>query len=353
MIELKTGNLLSENAEALVNTVNCVGIMGKGIALQFKRAYPENFRQYEKACKAGVVQPGHMFIFPTSNLSNPKYIINFPTKRHWRNKSKIEDIQSGLITLVEQVKLLGITSIAIPPLGCGNGGLNWADVKPLIESAFSQLPNVAVVIFKPSSAPATENMITATKKPKMTRARALFIRLLELYGIPGYELTKLEIQKLAYFLQEAGEPLKLPYIKHKYGPYAHNLNHVLQDIEGHYICGYGDGTSTAENASIYVLPEGRDAAQAFLSAQPEAIERLERVSNLIFGYETPYGMELLATVHWVATKETNPAVDSEQAINLVHEWNERKRDLLKPQHIRKAWLRLHDQNWFMSNSHIL
>jgi O-acetyl-ADP-ribose deacetylase (regulator of RNase III) len=139
MIELKTGNLLSENAEALVNTVNCVGIMGKGIALQFKRAYPENFRQYEKACKAGVVQPGHMFIFPTSNLSNPKYIINFPTKRHWRNKSKIEDIQSGLITLVEQVKLLGITSIAIPPLGCGNGGLNWADVKPLIESAFSQL----------------------------------------------------------------------------------------------------------------------------------------------------------------------------------------------------------------------
>lgn len=169
----------------------------------------------------------------------------------------------------------------------------------------------------------------------MTHARALFIRLLELYGIPGYELTKLEIQKLAYFLQEAGEPLKLPYVKHIYGPYAHNLNHVLKDMEGHYIRGYGDGTSKAPRAEIYVLPEARDAAQAFLDNEPdEAQQQLERVGNLIFGYETPYGMELLATVHWVATKETNPAVDSTQAISLVHEWNERKRKLLAPQHIR-------------------
>lgn len=345
MIDLKTGNLLLENAEALVNTVNCVGVMGKGIALQFKRAYPANFREYEKACKRSEVQPGRMFIFPTGNLFNPKYIINFPTKRHWKGKSKIEDIQSGLVALVEQVQQLGITSIAIPPLGCGNGGLDWDVVKPLIESAFSPLPEVSVIIFEPSGAPAAENMVVATKKPKMTRARALFIRLLELYGIPGYELTKLEIQKLAYFLQEAGEPLKLPYVKHKYGPYAHNLNHVLKNIEGHYIRGYGDGTSKAESAAIYVLPEGRDAAQAFLDNEPQAQKRLERVSNLIFGYETPYGMELLTTVHWVATKETNPAVDSEQAIFLIHEWSERKRNLLKPQHIRKAWQRLHDQNW--------
>ena len=345
MIEFKQGNLLLENAEALVNTVNCVGIMGKGIALQFKLAYPENFRQYEKACKAGEVQPGRMFIFSTGNLFNPKYIINFPTKRHWKGKSKIEDIQSGLVALVEQVKQLSITSIAIPPLGCGNGGLDWAIVKPKIESAFSQLPDVSVILYEPSSAPAPENMVVGTKKPKMTRSRALFIQLLELYGIPGYELTKLEIQKLAYFLQEAGEPLKLSYEKHKYGPYAHNLNHVLKDIEGHYICGYGDGTNTAESASIYVLPEGREAAQAFLKKEPEAQQRLERLGHLIFGYEAPHGMELLATVHWVATKEANPVVDCEQAISLIHSWSERKRKLFKPQHIRKAWLRLHDQNW--------
>ncbi|MFN6527285.1 macro domain-containing protein [Nostoc sp. ChiSLP03a] len=345
MIEFKQGNLLEENAEALVNTVNCVGVMGKGIALQFKQAYTENFRQYEKACKAGEVQPGRMFTVATGSLFNPRYIINFPTKRHWKGKSKIEDIKSGLVALVTEVQQLAITSIAIPPLGCGNGGLDWVQVKPLIESAFAQMPNVQVIIFEPTGAPAAEKMPVATTKPNMTRGRALIIHLLEAYGIPGYELTKLEIQKLAYFLQEAGETLKLPYVKHLYGPYANNLNHVLKHIEGHYIRGYGDGTSKAESAEIYVLPEGREAAQAFLEIEPDAQKRLERVSNLIYGFETPYGMELLATVHWVASKESNLAQDSEQAIALVHEWSDRKRKLFKPEHIRKAWQRLHEQNW--------
>lgn len=342
MIEFKQGNILEENAEALVNTVNCVGVMGKGIALQFKQAFPENFRQYERACRTGEVQPGRMFTVTTGNLLYPRYIINFPTKRHWRGKSKIEDIKSGLKALIAEVQQLGVSSIAIPPLGCGNGGLDWAEVKPLIESAFAQLPDVQVIIFEPSGAPVAEKMPVATKKPNMTRARALFIRLLELYGIPGYELTKVEIQKLAYFLQEAGEPLRLPYVKHQYGPYADNLNHVLKHIEGHYIRGYGDGTSRAE---IYVLPEGREAAQTFLEKEPEAQERLERVSSLITGFETPYGLELLATVHWVAKENPKAAKDSEQAIALVHGWSERKRKLFKPEHIRKAWQRLHEQNW--------
>jgi O-acetyl-ADP-ribose deacetylase (regulator of RNase III) len=355
MIEFKQGNLLSENVEALVNTVNCVGVMGKGIALQFKLAYPENFRQYEKACKSSQVQPGRMFTVATGNLLNPKYIINFPTKRHWKGDSKIEDIESGLVAIVAEVQRLNITSIAIPPLGCGNGGLSWTVVKPLIESAFSQLPNVKVIIFEPSDVPITDTMLVATKKPKMTRARALFISLLELYGIPGYELTKLEIQKLAYFLQEAGEPLKLPYVKHIYGPYAHNLNHVLLDMEGHYIRGYKDGTSKAESAEIYVLPSGRIAAQSFLENEPQATMRLQQVSDLIFGYETPYGMELLATVHWVGTKEVNPARDRatpeeslcDSAIALIENWSDRKRKLFKHQHIRKAWQRLVDQNWLV------
>lgn len=260
MIEFKQGNLLEENAEALVNTVNCVGVMGKGIALQFKQAFTENFRQYEKACRADEVQPGRMFTVATGNLFYPRYIINFPTKRHWKGKSKIEDIESGLKALIKEVQELGISSIAIPPLGCGNGGLDWSDVKPLIESAFTELPDVQVVVFEPTGAPAAEKMRVATSKPNITRARALFIRLLELYGIQGYELTKLEIQKLAYFLQMAGEPLRLRYDKHQYGPYADNLNHVLQVIEGHYIRGYGDRNQDSE---IYVLPEGREAAQTF------------------------------------------------------------------------------------------
>jgi len=199
--------------------------------------------------------------------------------------------------LIQEVKLLGLTSIAVPPLGCGNGGLSWKTVKPLIESAFSELQNVQVLLFEPQATPQADSMRVATDKPQMTRARALFISLLELYGIPGYSLTMLEIQKLAYFLQVAGEPLKLQYVKEKYGPYANNLNHVLQKLEGHYIRGYGDRSREAE---IYVLSEGKIAARDFLQNAADANVRLERVSGLINGFETPYGMELLATVHWVA-----------------------------------------------------
>lgn len=149
MLEIKQGKLLQEDAEALINAVNCVGVMGKGIALQFKQAFPENFQQYKKACDAKGVQPGRMFTVTTDKLFNPKYIINFPTKRHWRSQSKIEDIQTGLKALVVEVQQLGITSIAIPALGCGNGGLDWVEVKPLIESACAELPEVRVMIFEP------------------------------------------------------------------------------------------------------------------------------------------------------------------------------------------------------------
>ena len=147
MIEYKQGNLLEEETEALVNTVNCVGVMGKGLALQFKGAFPENFQNYKQACEAQKVQPGKMFITSTDKTF-PRYIINFPTKRHWRGKSRIEDIEAGLKALVVEVERLNIKSIAIPPLGCGHGGLSWTVVKPLIIAAFAELPDVKVVIFE-------------------------------------------------------------------------------------------------------------------------------------------------------------------------------------------------------------
>ncbi len=125
MIEHMTGDILTADAEALVNTVNCVGIMGRGIALQFKHAFPENFAAYARACKEGAVEPGKMFVFPTGRLANPKYIINFPTKRHWRGKSRMQDIDSGLGALVDEIRARDIRSIAIPPLGSGLGGLDW------------------------------------------------------------------------------------------------------------------------------------------------------------------------------------------------------------------------------------
>lgn len=151
MIECKKGDIFHEDVEAVVNTVNCVGIMGRGLALQFKNAYPENFEFYVDACERNEVLPGRMLTFKTGRLTNPKYIINFPTKRHWRENSRIEDIDSGLVALVDEICSRNIHSIAIPPLGSGLGGLDWSNVRPRIENSLRGLDHVRIVIFEPIS----------------------------------------------------------------------------------------------------------------------------------------------------------------------------------------------------------
>ncbi len=342
MIQLTQGNLLESNAEALVNTVNCVGLMGKGIALQFKQKFPDNFAAYERACRNKEVQTGHMFTVPTGRFINPRFIINFPTKKHWKGKSRIEDIESGLQSLVEEVKRLNVQSIAVPPLGCGNGGLNWNEVRPLIEAAFSQLPDVQVALYAPESQPKSEAMAVGTIKKNLTRPRALLIKLIARYKEQGYPLTKLEIQKLAYFLQEAGETMNLRYVKDNFGPYADNLNHVLVQLEGHYIRGYGDRKS---KSAIQLMPAAEEAASAILAEETGVKTRLEKVSKLIEGFETPYGLELLATVHWVAKKDAEAATDSQVAVKRVQEWSSRKEKFFRPEHIQKAWQRLYKQAW--------
>lgn len=347
MIEFRQGNMLEAEAEALVNTVNCVGIMGKGIALQFKQAFPENFRQYERACRAGAMRLGHMFVFPTGLLTNPKFIINFPTKQHWKAKSRLNDIRAGLVDLVNVVRTNGIQSIAVPPLGCGNGGLDWQDVYPLIEAAFAKLPEVRVFVYAPQAAPAAAIMPVGTRRPRLTRARALFILLIARYREPGYRLTKLEMQKLAYFLQIAGEPLKLRYVKNMFGPYAENLNHTLLDMDGHFIRGYGDRSG---NSSIYPLPGAVEEARSLLADDQNARGRLDRVSHLIEGFEDPYSMELLASLLWVARENPRAAADLAVATELLYAWNDRKRTTFRPDHVRKTWNRLQQLNWLVPSS---
>jgi O-acetyl-ADP-ribose deacetylase (regulator of RNase III) len=347
MIEIAKGNILEADAEALVNTVNCAGFMGKGIALQFKLAFPANFKAYETACHACQVVPGRMFIFDNGRLINPRYVINFPTKRHWRGKSRIVDIRSGLKALLDDVRQLGVRSIAVPPLGCGLGGLDWREVRPIIENAFLELPDVRVLLFEPVGTPEAKAMPVGTARPRMTPARALFIKLMDAYAALEYSRTLLEVQKLAYFLQEAGEPLRLNYEAGHYGPYAANLNKVLELMEGHFIRGYGD--SQKPHAEIELLPGAVEEATAFLADKSESLARLERVAELIEGFETPYGMELLATVHWVAhrggPKSDTQACDVAAAVEQVHAWNPRKQRVFKPEHVRTAWSQLSRQGW--------
>lgn len=348
MITVTHGNLLAAKAEALVNTVNTVGVMGKGIALQFRQAYPDMFRSYELACKEGEVQPGRMHIFERTTFENPKFIINFPTKRHWKGNSRMEDIDSGLKALVADLRRLKIKSIALPPLGCGNGGLNWEDVRPRIESALSELPDIEITLFAPGAAPKVDEIKFRTEKPRMSRGRALVVLLLDRYFIPGYRVSLLEIQKLAYFLQEAGEELRLKFNRDKFGPYAEALHHVLQHMEGHYTRGYGDRTANAR-AEIMVLPGAVEAARAQLLADHEAEEHLARVNDLIAGFENPYGMELLSTVHWVTKEYPEAASDAQSAVAKVRAWNARKAELFSENDIRAAWERLDEGGWLHSN----
>jgi O-acetyl-ADP-ribose deacetylase (regulator of RNase III) len=340
MIEFTIGDILRADAEALVNTVNCVGIMGRGVALQFKNEFPANFKAYEAACGRKEVQPGKMFVFETRTLTNPKFIINFPTKRHWRGKSRLEDIDAGLAALTDEIRQRRIRSVAIPPLGSGLGGLRWAEVRPRIEAALRGIDDLKVVIFEPNSAPAATR---SREVPTMTPGRAALVVLMHRYlgGLMDPFVTLLEVHKLMYFMQEAGEKLRLTYAKAPYGPYAENLRHVLNELEGHLVSGYADG-GDAPDKQIELVPGAVEDAEAFLGDKQETVDRFDRVGRLVDGFETPFGLELLATVHWVATREG--ATNADDAATKVYAWNVRKQRF-SPSQIGIAFETLREQGW--------
>lgn len=343
MLKLVKGDILKADAEALVNTVNCVGVMGRGIALQFRKAFPENFKAYKSICDKKQLQPGMMFVYDLNRFENPRYIINFPTKRHWKGKSKIEYIETGLEALVQEVITHNIKSIAIPPLGCGLGGLDWVQVRQTIEKTLTALPNVKVLLYEPAGAPMAEVMVKEKKAPKMTVGRAALVGLMNRYlkAVMDPYISLLEIHKLMYFMQESGENLRLSYAKAVYGPYAQNLRHVLNAIEGHFTMGFADAADQPDT-QIQIMTGAAKKAEVFLEKHRGTRERFDRVADLIKGFETPFGMELLATVHWVGTKEQAETVD--HAIEKTYSWNLRKQ-MFKQEHIAVAWKVLEQKGW--------
>ena len=343
MIEFKAGDILAEDVEAVVNSVNCVGVMGRGIALQFKNAFPENFKAYAAACKRKEVQPGRMFVFESSLLAGPRFIINFPTKRHWRGKSRMEDIEAGLAALKQEIEEREIRSIAIPPLGSGLGRLNWQVVRQCIETRLQELTDVRIIVFEPGGGPAVEWANRSTDVPQMTPGRAALVGLMDQYvrSLLDTSVTLLEVHKLLYFLQKAGEPLGLRYLRKSLGPFAENLRHVLRAVEGHYVSGYSD-SGDAPNEELELVPGAMDDARMFLEDHPDTRERFDKVSELVDGFESPFGLELLTTVHWVATE--HPNASEEEIIDHTYKWGERKRQFSKRQ-IGLALSVLKEQGW--------
>ena len=344
MIEFKVGDIFAEDAEALVNTVNCVGVMGRGVALQFKRAFPDNFKAYAERCKRKEMRPGEVFVFEAANLGSPHYIINFPTKRHWRGKSRIEDIESGLKSLVGAIKERDIRSVALPPLGSGLGGLDWArEVRPLLAKSLAELTGVDVVVFEPGGGPEDNRANRSKDVPEMTPARATLVVLMDGYirVLLDPEITLLEIHKLMYFMQAAGEPLKLRFVKGPYGPYAENLRHQLNAVEGHFISGYLDG-GDRPGKPLDLIPGAIEDARATLDSAKDTRQRIERVRDLVEGFETGYGLEVLATVHWVAKEEQ--LADFDHLRQQVWAWSARKRRFTE-RHLRVAADRLTEGGW--------
>jgi O-acetyl-ADP-ribose deacetylase (regulator of RNase III) len=317
MINFTKGNLLDCDAEALVNTVNTVGVMGKGVALMFKEAYPENFVAYEEACRLQEVRVGTMFVTEREQMFGPKWIINFPTKAHWRFPSKLEWIVDGLDDLKRVIAEKKISSIALPPLGAGNGGLKWKDVRSVIERALSDLPGVTVIVYEPTEK--YQNVAKRTGVQELTPTRALIAELVRRYSILGFDCTLLEIQKLGYFLERYVDSLGLSnrmdfqFGANKYGPYSEKLKHLLNGLDGSYLhCDKRLGDAAPFDI-IRFDDSKRDKIAAYLTT-PEAKPyrpALEKTSELIDGFESPLGMELLATVDWLLSKQSvEPTVDA-------------------------------------------
>ena len=309
MITYTHGNLLEARVEALVNTVNTVGVMGKGIALMFKERFARNFELYAAACKAEQVQTGRMFITETGELSGPKWVVNFPTKQHWRSPSKLEWVTEGLVDLRRFLLEHKVRSVAIPPLGAGNGGLDWALVREQIELALGDLAGVDVFVYEPTSN--YQNVAKRAGVEKLTPARALIAELVRRYWVLGMECSLLEIQKLAWFLERSIErhvptdnPLKLEFKAHVYGPYTPKLGFVLNDLDGSYLHCEKRISDAGPLDVIWFDDARKDVVQAYLRSEGKAYtQALEATAALIDGFESPFGMELLATVDWLLTRE--------------------------------------------------
>jgi O-acetyl-ADP-ribose deacetylase (regulator of RNase III) len=308
-IRYTQGNLLDADAEALVNTVNTVGVMGKGVALMFKERFPENFKAYERACKNKQVRIGEMFATERKELLGPRWIINFPTKAHWRYPSRMEWIERGLLDFARFIREKKIRSVAIPPLGSGQGGLDWLEVKALIEASLSSLEDVDVVVYEPIEM--YQNVAKRTGLQKLTVPRAMIAEMVRRYSILGIECTLLEVQKLGYFIERSVEALglnsnfKFRFVAHKYGPYSENLKHLLNGLDGSYLhCGRRLGDAGPFDI-IHFDDSKRERVATFLTTPEAKAYRpaLEAITELIDGLESPFGMELLSTVDWLIHRQ--------------------------------------------------
>ncbi len=324
MIEYRIGNLFESSSEALVNTVNTVGVMGKGIALQFKKLYPNNFKAYNELCKSGNFEIGQILAFRDQNtITGEKIILNFPTKKHWRSPSQYDFIELGLIELKNVIQKENIKSVAIPPLGSGNGGLQWQKVKTLIELHLSEISECQIIVYEPNSA---VKEILNKERVKLTPARAMLLSMLFELVKNGEFVSEFTSEKLCYFLQRFGgeKYFKLSYSPNFYGPYSGKVKHVLNYMNGSYIMGYS-GKDKKPFDELDLLMETEKDVVEYLENNKELRKIVDRTKLFLNGFYSAFGLELLSTVDFIAHSSKNS--DKEFIRNRLANWSERKKTL--------------------------
>ena len=323
MIKYITGNILESRAEALINTVNTVGIMGKGIALQFKKAYQNNFKAYVGACKRNEIEIGKLFVVKDSNLnSEEKYIINFPTKKDWRKPSEYEFIYAGLDDLICVLEEYKIKSVAVPPLGAGNGGLDWGKVKKIIEQKLNNI-DVEIIVYEP-----TEHIKEQLKKErvKLTDARALLLYVLYDLVKNGEYVSEFSSEKICYFLQRFGAKkyFNLDFSPNFYGPYSGKVRFVLNVLNGSYIMGYSDMNKKPFDPLILV-PDGYDTVRTHIERNSELYSIAKKTINFLTGFYSDFALELLTSIDFITTNENS--FEKRVIIEQLEKWSDRKRSL--------------------------
>jgi O-acetyl-ADP-ribose deacetylase (regulator of RNase III) len=325
MIHYKTGNLLESQAEALVNTVNTVGVMGKGIALQFKNMFPHNYKLYVKACKNKEVRVGNLFVTEEETLlTGKKIIVNFPTKTDWRLPSEYKYIEDGLVELVKVIKEKNIKSIAIPPLGSGNGGLDWNKVKRILEEYLVDV-DCDIYIYEPNAA---IQELMKKERVKLTPARAMLLSVLFELVRNGEFVSEFASEKIAYFLQRFGakDAFNLEFQPNFYGPYSGKVKHVLYYLNGSYLMGYSSKDKKPFE-ELGLIPDAEKEVIEFLNKPENELYKttVEKTKEFLAGFYSSFGLELLSTIDYIITEKK---VNTQDAITRELEaWSDRKKSL--------------------------
>ncbi len=330
MIKYKIGNIFESNTEAIVNTVNTVGIMGKGIALGFKKRYPENFKIYAEACKIDGLDIGILLVTETQDLTGKKIIINFPTKKHWRNPSEYEYIEKGAKELVKVIKEREIKSIAIPPLGAGNGGLNWAKVRSILETHILPLRNDCdFIIYEPNN---TVKETLKNERVKLTDARAMLLYMLFNIVENGEFISEFSSEKVCYFLQRFGakDIFKLKFQQAFYGPYSNKVKRLLSLMNGSYLTGFANMDKRAFEP-LSLIMDSKDTVSGYLNERKDLKKLCVNTNEFLTGFYSTFGLELLSTIDFIILRDDK--LDSKHIKEELKKWSSRKSKLFKESHI--------------------